>query len=192
MRTYGCSVHKYDGEIRFKCGDKTLTPFVTPRADANQPAIAPELPPTLHVKDATGTENKNLIHISVTGSSAHTLFNRATNHTLSFDTSGNLVAVTKTFYTTANCSGQAYAAPSSGPSVKGRVLSDVNASPAALGGFIVAGFSPTSVPVLSQYQNGACTALSAGVTQLTLVEPAAPDANDPTSISLPLELVFGN
>lgn len=180
IKTAGCTITKNHGVISIDCADGSNASF-------NEP-VTTVASSGLSIKDATGTSYANLKYVTSI-SSTHTLLNTTSGHVLSYDNNGNITTATATFYETNNCTGVAYAYPSSGAFIKNRVLANNNAWPTSTDALKIVGYNNGTINMLTRFSNGACSANVGTSTQLPIVEPSTLDSSDPLTLDLPLELV---
>lgn len=185
-KIHKCVTTKIDREIIVTCTDKTKTRV---KEDDPTQVQQPVEPQTMHIKDANGTEYKNLLHITTGTTVNHLLLNKTTGHVLGYESTGNLSVISKTLYESTDCTGTMYATHN-GSALKNRIFVSNAASSDGAEQFKITGYQPAYIALRSQYQAGVCTSLSASVNNLTVVAPVVADVADPVTLNFPLEIVW--
>lgn len=172
IQANGCAVSKSRGILTILCADGSS---------------ATSSVPALQVKDGNGVLLDGFVFMSSFGSSATVLLNKTSGHILSYDNAGSVSKYSRVFFDQANCFGRGFVY-SSEFTLKNKVMLNNNAWPTNTQALKIVGFS-TGRALLSQYQNGVCSASVGTTDKYAEVEAADFDVTDPLTLTLPLELV---
>jgi hypothetical protein len=174
VQTQGCTLSKTKGVVSIHCSDGSSA-----SGDIS----------SLHVQDANGSDLSNIVFLSNYASFNLVVYNKTSGNVLAYDADGARVKISRVFFDSDNCFGNAYASIQT-VLIKNTVLVNDNAWPTNTSAFKVIGSTGNSnVSVRSQYQNGACSAYTASVNRLARIDVASFDSNDPLTIAQPLSIV---
>jgi len=173
LQAQGCTATKSRGRLSITCADGSTASFGSS---------------AYHIKDGGGVEHADLLFIGNFGAVAPTVLNQASGNVLSYDSSGNITKITRTYFDGPSCTGTPYAYPPDSV-VKNKVMLNDNAWPGGAVALKIVGFQGASVNMQSKFESGACTAFPNPVSGMSIVSATTFHATDPLTLTLPLEVV---
>lgn len=174
LKTEGCTVLKTKGVLKVDCADGSS-------AEAGVP--------TYHIKSADGTDLDDLMFLQNWSQVGVLAINKRSGNILSYDNTGNVTKITRTLFTSNDCSGQAMAFFSDFI-VRNKVMLNAGAAPAGVEALRVTGYVAATTSFNSRFENGVCSFWSGSAGGAATVEPTVFDDSDPIAIGLPIEIVF--
>lgn len=140
------------------------------------------------VRSTAGEAYSDVDVLQIWNQNAAIILNKKSGNILSFTNSGVRAQITRTFYESADCSGQAMALPGAEPNIKNKLFANSGAKPPSIPALRVTGFFLASKTFQSIFEAGVCGPYAASASGGVYLVPAEFDSSDPVSIEVPVEV----
>jgi len=169
-----CTMIKDSGQIVVSCNDGTKSVL----------NYQPVMNGAVHVADANGRDWPNLVYMG-----PMQVLNRTSGDVLTYESNGNLQAVTAVFFEGTSCNGHAFIHISN-YIVMNQVYLNVNAFPAGGDGIKIVGQPSAPTFIQSYYSQGKCVKSSQpNQTNLAIVQSVSIPSSDPKALAQPMYMI---
>ena len=160
-----------------------------PQSKTNQSSSPSTASPSRYiVRSTTGEAYSDVDVLQIWNQNAAIILNKKSGNILSFTNSGVRAQITRTFYESADCSGQAMAFPGAEPNIKNKLFANSGARPPSTPALRVTGFFASSKTFQSIFEAGVCGPWASSASGGVYLVPAEFDSSDPVSIEVPIEI----